>query len=56
VQDLALGFDNGVPTPTYTRIGFLNSTQIEVGRTDLAVWANSSNNTFIRIGMTIPIG
>lgn len=55
VQAISAGFDNGVGTPTYNRVGVVGSTQIEIGRTDVANWTASVNNTFVRVDIEFPI-
>jgi len=54
-QGLTVGFDNGVGTPTYNRVGSVNFTQIEVGRGDATAWAAAVNNTYIRTHFTFPV-
>lgn len=61
-QGIALGFDNGVATPIFTRVtpGTSGATPpgdnwVEVGRSDVGNWAASTNGTYIRVLMNFPI-
>lgn len=55
VQSNAAAFDNGVGTTSYNRVAVVGTTSIEVGRADVTAWANSTNNTFIRVHITFPV-
>ena len=54
VQGLALGFDNGVAVATYNRVD-VASTTVEVGRSDVTAWANSTNNNYVRVNFDFEV-
>jgi hypothetical protein len=51
----SIAFDNGAATTAYNRVFSVGSTTIEIGRLDLAAWANSTNNTYVRVEITFPV-
>jgi hypothetical protein len=51
----SIAFDNGAVTTAYNRVFSVGSTTIEIGRLDLAAWANSTNNTYVRVEITFPV-
>lgn len=54
VQAMALGFDNGVATGTFTRVS-AGDTRIEIGTQSAGNWTLSTNNTFVRVSMAFEI-
>lgn len=54
MQGLALGFDNGVGTPTYNRVN-AGGTVIEIGRSDGGNWSAAANNTYVRVHFSFEV-